>query len=98
VIDSLKVLFAPFLPFTSQKLHEYLGHDGRLFGTQKIVTYQESTRAHEALTYDPAGATGRWTPSDLKPGQPLREPGPLFKKLDEKVVEEERARLGQPNA
>jgi len=95
-IDSLKTLFAPFLPFTSERLHGYLGYEGRLFGTQRIVTYQESTRAHEALTYDPAGATGQWSPSDLQPGQALREPAPLFKKLDAKVVEEERARLGQP--
>jgi methionyl-tRNA synthetase len=95
VIDSLKTLFAPFLPFTSQKLHGYLGYDGALFGTQTIVTYQESTRAHDALIYNPSGATGRWSPSDLKPGQALREPAPLFKKLDEKVVEEERARLGR---
>ena len=95
-IDSLKTLFAPFLPFTSERLHGYLGYEGRLFGTQRIVTYQESTRAHEALTYDPAGATGQWSPSDLKPGQALREPAPLFKKLEAKVVEEERARLGQP--
>src|SRR3990172_1891415 len=94
-IDSLKILFAPFLPFTSEKLHGYLGYEGRLFGTQKIVTYQESTRAHDALTYDPTGAAGRWSPSDLRPGQPLREPAPLFRKLDAKVAEEERARLGQ---
>jgi methionyl-tRNA synthetase len=95
-IDSLKTLFAPFLPFTSERLHGYLGYEGRLFGTQKIVTYQETTRAHDALTYDPAGATGQWSPSDLQPGQALREPAPLFKKLDEQVIEEERARLGQP--
>src|SRR3990172_2286981 len=29
-IDSLKVLLAPFLPFTSAKLHGYLGYDGAL--------------------------------------------------------------------
>jgi hypothetical protein len=29
----------------------------------------------------------------LPPGQALREPAPLFKKLDESVVEEEYARL-----
>jgi methionyl-tRNA synthetase len=95
-IDSLKILFAPFLPFTSQKLHEYLGYDGQLFGTQAIVNYQESNRSHTALTYDPAGATGKWEPSQLKPGQALRQPSALFKKLEGKVVEEERARLGTP--
>jgi methionyl-tRNA synthetase len=36
---------------------------------------------------------GKWQPSQLKGGQPLRQPAPLFKKLDEKVAEEEVARL-----
>lgn len=92
-IDSLKVIFAPFLPFTSEKLHQFFGYDGPLFGTQKIETFAESKGSHEALTYDPAGATGEWKPSNLKAGQLLRQPGPLFKKLDEKVAEEEVANL-----
>jgi methionyl-tRNA synthetase len=94
-IDSLKTLFAPFLPHTSQKLHEFLGHDGTLFGAQKIISLSDALGVHEALTYDGAGAVGRWQPSELKPGQPLRQPGPLFKKLDESVVMEEKTRLGQ---
>ncbi|MBI3177724.1 MAG: methionine--tRNA ligase [Chloroflexi bacterium] len=92
-IDSLKIVFAPFLPFSSEKLHGYLGYDGSLFGAQKIETFAEPARTHEALTYDPAGATGQWQPSRLKGGQPLRPPAPLFKKLDEAVAEEEVARL-----
>lgn len=92
-IDSLKVIFAPFLPFTSEKLHQFFGYDGPLFGTQKIESFTESKGSHEALTYDPAGATGEWKPSNLKAGQLLRQPGPLFKKLDEKVAEEEVAKL-----
>jgi methionyl-tRNA synthetase len=94
-IDSLKTLFAPFLPHTSQKLHEFLGYDGALFGTQRIVTLTDALGAHDALTYDGAGATGRWQPSELEPGQALRQPGPLFKKLDDSVVAKEKARLGQ---
>jgi len=41
--------------------------------------------------------TGRvaWEPSQLEPGRQLNEPGPLFKKLDEAVIEAERARLGK---
>ena len=93
VIDSLKVIFAPFLPFSSEQLHSYFGYPGSLFGTQKIVTYEEPTRAHEALTYDPAGAVGKWQPSELRPHQVLRPPAPLFKKLEESVAEEEVARL-----
>ena len=80
-IDSLKTLFAPFLPFTSQKLHGYLGHAGQLFGEQKIETYQEAARSHEALTYIPGEAAGRWAPRALTAGQPRRQPAPLSKKL-----------------
>jgi methionyl-tRNA synthetase len=59
-----------------------------------VVEYQEETRVHEALTYDNSKAIGTWTKSDLPPGQALRQPAPLFKKLDESVVGEEYARLG----
>jgi methionyl-tRNA synthetase len=58
-----------------------------------VVEYQEETRTHEALTYDHSGAIGTWVPSQLPHGQPLRQPAPLFKKLDESVIEEEYARL-----
>ncbi|MEK7439814.1 MAG: methionine--tRNA ligase, partial [Chloroflexota bacterium] len=92
-IDSLKILFSPFLPFSSEALHQYFGYDGKLFGEQKIVSYDEPTRSHEALTYDASTATGKWAPSQLKGGQTLRQPGPLFKKLEEKIAEEEVARL-----
>ena len=97
-IDSLKVLFSPFLPFSSERLHRILGYDHPLFGEQKIVTYQGSERPHQALIYDPAPASGSWEPSRLDPGQLLRQPEPLYRKLDESIVEEERARLGQPTA
>lgn len=95
-IDTLKVLFAPFLPFTSQKVHEYLGYEGTLFGEQQIVTYQESQRAHGALVYDGSQAVGRWTVSQLPAGQALRQPQPLFRKLEPEMISAEVARLGQP--
>jgi hypothetical protein len=31
-IDSLKILLAPFLPFTCQRLHEFFGYEEPLFG------------------------------------------------------------------
>jgi methionyl-tRNA synthetase len=99
VVDSLKTILAPILPHTpvlahrTQKLHEYLGYDGQLFGTQHVAEYHEETRTHRALTYDHTGAIGTWAKSELPPGQALRAPAPLFKKLDESVAEEEYARL-----
>jgi methionyl-tRNA synthetase len=94
-IDSLKVLFAPFLPFTSQRLHAMLGYSSDLFGTQIINEYQESTRTHRGLTYDGSAIDVRWQPSALSIGQKFGPVAPLFKKLDEKIVEEERSKLGK---
>jgi methionyl-tRNA synthetase len=92
-IDSLKILFTPFLPFSSQSLHEMLGYGGSLFGRQYVGTFEEEDRSHRALCYDASELDARWEPSDLPPGQPLRKPKPLFKKLDEKVVEQELKRM-----
>jgi len=92
-IDSLKTLFAPVLPFTSDILHGFLGYEGTLFGTQRVNTEKDDLGEHAVLRYSHAGAVGKWEASQLKAGQKLNQPGPLFKKLDIKIVEEERARL-----
>jgi len=92
-IDSLKILFTPFLPFSSQLLHETLGYEGSLFGRQYLTTFEEETRSHQALCYDASTLTEGWEPSQLPPGQTLRKPEPLFKKLDESIIEEELARM-----
>jgi len=70
VISDLKTMLYPFLPFSSQKLHEYLGFKG------KIEEYG-------------------WQRKLPEPRQKLREPQPLFTKLDEKLVDEETSRLGR---
>jgi len=97
-IDSLKVLFSPFLPFTSEKLHGFFGYESPLFGKQFVEEIQDSLGTHTGLRYRDVSRTGSptyWKPSELKPGQKLNQPGPLFKKLEETVVEDERARLGK---
>ncbi len=93
-VDSLKVLFSPFLPFTSEKLHGFFGYESPLFGGQFTEEVRDSLGTHSVLRYRGLDAA-RWKPSELKPGQKLNQPGPLFKKLDESVAEEERARLGK---
>ena len=93
VIDSLKTLFAPFLPYTCQKLHSYLGYDGDLFGNLYVEELAETGRRHVALRYDGSSAIGRWAPGDLAPGQALRQPAALFTKLEPSVVDEEIERM-----
>lgn len=93
-IDSLKLLFAPFLPFTSEKLNGFFGYETRLFGDQYTQTVQDSLGEHKVLRYN--GVDGMlWKPSELRPGAKLTPPAPLFKKLEESLIEEERARLGK---
>lgn len=93
-IDSLKVLFAPFLPFTSERLHGFLGHEGTLFGRQFTQVQQDDLGEHTVLRYDASTATGKWEPSQLQAGQTFLQPQPLFRKLDIMIIEEERSKLG----
>jgi methionyl-tRNA synthetase len=69
VISRLKTMLSPFLPFSSQKVHEFLGFEGN------VENYG-------------------WKPQPIKPGQSLCQPQPLFKKLDDIIIEEETNRLG----
>jgi methionyl-tRNA synthetase len=95
LVDSLKTLLAPFLPFTSQKVHELLGYDGWLAGPLEFrVEHEEDGSAHEVLTGDYVSWVGSWAPSELPAGQTLREPEPLFRKLPPETAADELARLG----
>jgi methionyl-tRNA synthetase len=86
-VDSLKTLFTPFLPFSSQALHELLGYEGWIAGPLERRSVEEDDGStHEILTGDYASWVGSWTPSRLPPGQTLREPRPLFRKLDAEAV------------
>jgi methionyl-tRNA synthetase len=95
-IDSLKILFTPFLPFTCQRVHLMLGYSSSLLGDQVVREYDEATRKHAALTFDYSGVTAQWKPSQLPVGQALGPIAPLFEKLDPKITEEERSKLGKP--
>jgi len=93
-IDSLKLLFAPVLPFSSEQVHRLLGYQTPLFGEQ-VIEPGVASGGHEVLTYRPAPteAADRWKPSRLDPGQRLEQPSVLYQKLDESVIVQERQRL-----
>jgi methionyl-tRNA synthetase len=69
VLSALKTILYPFLPFSSRKLHSFLGFDGSVEG---------------------AG----WKFQSLPPGQELRQPQPLFAKLDDSIISQEISHLG----
>src|SRR4029450_3737247 len=105
VVDSLKTLFTPFVPFSSQRLHELLGYEGFLAGPLEFREVDEDGETHVVLSGDYESWVGSGEPSQLATGRRLRqpppgpsprEPLPLFKKLDaDQVVEDELARLEQ---
>jgi methionyl-tRNA synthetase len=93
-VGDLKVLFAPFLPFSSQRLHALLGYRDFLAGPLVFHEVAEAPGVtHRTLTGDYDSWVGRWEPTRLPIGQRLQPPVPLFDKLDESVIEEELTRL-----
>jgi methionyl-tRNA synthetase len=99
-IDWLKIIFAPFLPHTSEKLHGYLGYDRPIFGQLVTREVEDSLSTHTVMLYEPgesltAGEDDLWQPTELEPGKGFNPPSPLFQKLDASIVDEERARLGK---
>lgn len=115
-VDHLKLMFTPVLPFTSQRLHELLGHEGVIAPQPEVREYVEhqggasrtgsarldalrgdvpppkNAGAHTVLAGEYAHEPV-WKPTQLRAGQKLREPHALFKKLDDKVVDEELRRM-----
>jgi len=68
VLAVLKTVFCPFLPFSSGRLHSFLGFEGKV---------------------EEVG----WRVQHLPAGQKLRQPEPLFVKLDKEIVTEETRKL-----
>ncbi|HQV69182.1 MAG TPA: methionine--tRNA ligase [Thermoflexales bacterium] len=84
VIDSLTILFSPFIPGVCEAAHRQLGYTQPIAGEQYTETVQETSNSHLALRYDGQKASGAWRPSQLLPGQPLGgEPKGLVAKIEE---------------
>ncbi len=92
-IDTLKLLFSPMLPFSSQKLHELLGYTNLLAPQPHIEQSTAVDGSERSLLTGNYVTDIRWELSTLAAGQKLSAPEPLFKKLDDSVAEEELARL-----
>ena len=98
VVDDVKTLLTPFLPHSSNKVHELLGGTGRWAGMPEVVEVEEDlavgTPSYSVLTGDyDTGA--RWESTPLVPGTPLAAPTPIYRKLDDSVVDEELARMAE---
>ena len=72
-INCLKTILYPFMPFSSQKVHEFLGFDGPI---------EESLWDFDSLV------------GGIEAGADLRQPAPLYTKLDSELIQEEVRKLG----
>ena len=86
MIDTLKVLTTPYLPFSAERVHTMLG-----FAPGDDANGTWSGRGHRGTIAVPAAAN--WAIGTVPAGQALRQPEPLFIKLDPQMAEEELARL-----
>jgi methionyl-tRNA synthetase len=93
LVDDAKTLLTPFLPRSSQQVHEMLGGTGTWSDMPRVDEVSEDGGpSYPVITGDYDGAA-RWASQPVRPGTPLATPAPLFTKLDKAVVDEELARL-----
>jgi methionyl-tRNA synthetase len=94
LVDDAKTLLTPFLPRSSEQVHQMLGGTGTWSDMPRIEEVDEDGGpAYPVVTGQYDGAA-RWAPAPVRPGTPLTVPRPLFAKLHPSVVDEELARLG----
>ena len=72
-INCLKTILYPFMPFSAQKVHDFLGLNGAV--------------EHGSWDFDTIIG-------EIKTGADLRQPSPLYTKLDPELIEEEVQKLG----
>jgi methionyl-tRNA synthetase len=99
LVDDAKTMLTPFLPRSSQQVHELLrsqepGGAGTWSDMPRVEEVgEEGAPSYPVITGTYDGAA-RWASVPLKAGTPLAAPKPLFTKLDTSVVDSELARLG----
>src|ERR1700733_2330883 len=93
LVDDAKTLLTPFLPRSSQLVHEMLGGTGTWSDMPSVEEVDEDGGAPYPVITGRYDGAARWASVPISPGTPLAVPTPLFTKLDSSVVDEELARL-----
>jgi methionyl-tRNA synthetase len=96
-VSDCRTLLSPFLPHSAQAVHETFGGTGTVSPMPQIreVDDLDGGPGYSVLMgdYRVGERLAAWAPSPIVPGTPVDQPTPIFRKLDDSVVEEELARL-----
>ena len=92
-VSDCNTLLTPFLPHASQQVHELLGGAGVWAAMPEIREVSEEGNDDYPVLMGDYQTQATWESKPLPAGAPLEPPTPVFRKLDESIVDEELARL-----
>ena len=96
-VSNCRTLLSPFLPHSAQAVHEAFGGTGTVSPMPQIraVDDLDGGEPYRVLMgdYRRGETLAAWAPVPIVPGTPVGPAVPIFRKLDDSVVEEELLRL-----
>ncbi|MGI8695400.1 MAG: methionine--tRNA ligase [Mycobacteriales bacterium] len=95
-VDDCKTILTPFLPHSAQQVHEQLGGTGAWSTQPQLREVQEAGGPNYTVLMGDYDTGARWESTPIVAGTPLAAPTPIFRKLDPSIVDEELARLAEP--
>ena len=97
-VSDCNTILSPFLPHSAQQVHELLGRTGVLAPSPSLVDVEDldGGPSYPVLMGD-YDVDATWARTAIEPGVTVSPPTVLFAKLDASVVDEELARMDQPD-
>lgn len=94
-VSDLNVILSPFLPHAANLVDAAIGGSGDIAPMPRIEEVEDldGGPGYPIITGD-YSAVPSWGPRPVRVGSPVPKPTPIFRKLDESVIDEELARLG----
>jgi methionyl-tRNA synthetase len=93
LIDDCKALLTPFLPHSSQRVHELLGNTNVWSGQPELAEVTQDGGEPYAVLQGDYRTAAVWASCPITAGTALATPTPIFTKLEDSIVAEELARL-----
>jgi methionyl-tRNA synthetase len=92
-LADLRLIMAPFLPFSSEKVNRWLGFESPIAPMPFFDEAADDDGTHHSVLRGRYMTEVTWGPQRLAPGTPIAKPEVLFAKLEPSVVDEELSRM-----